>query len=112
MGRMIFSTKYDVVVIGAGIGGLTCANYLAKGGLRVLLLERHGVPGGYAGSFKKKGFYFDAAAHYLSSCREDGQVGRLFSDLQLAEFTEVKRCSPSDTLVFPDETIQFATQVP
>ncbi len=99
---------YDVVVIGAGIGGLTCANYLAKAGLKTLLLERHSVPGGYAGSFRKKGFYFDAAAHYLSSRREGGQVGRLFSDHNLSSYIELRQVSPSDTIVLPNHTIEFS----
>ncbi|MBT3605377.1 MAG: NAD(P)-binding protein, partial [Candidatus Latescibacteria bacterium] len=38
--------QYDAVVIGAGIGGLTCANLLAKDGLRVLLVEQHYMMGG------------------------------------------------------------------
>ena len=42
---------YDVVVIGAGLGGLSSAANLAKAGKKVLLLERHYVPGGYASSF-------------------------------------------------------------
>ena len=42
---------YDVVVIGAGNGGLTAAATLAQNGLKVLLLERHNIPGGAATSF-------------------------------------------------------------
>jgi beta-carotene ketolase (CrtO type) len=43
-------TDYDAVVIGAGHNGLVCATYLAKGGLRTLLLEARDVVGGTAGS--------------------------------------------------------------
>ena len=53
----------DVVVIGAGIGGLVCANYLAKAGASVVLVEKHYVPGGYCSSFRRGPYYFDAAAH-------------------------------------------------
>ena len=42
--------KYDVIVIGAGLGGMAAATLLARNGLGVLLLERHNVPGGYATS--------------------------------------------------------------
>src|SRR5688572_28450020 len=52
---------YDVVVIGAGIGGLLCANLIARGGLRVLLIEQHYVVGGYCSMFQRKGYTFDAA---------------------------------------------------
>ena len=40
------STKYDAIVIGAGHNGLTCACYLAKVGLEVLVLERYHDVGG------------------------------------------------------------------
>ena len=41
---------FDAVVVGAGLGGLSAATYLAKAGKRVLVLEKHNVPGGYATS--------------------------------------------------------------
>lgn len=103
------SARYDVVVIGAGVGGLTCANYLAKAGKRVLLLERHTVVGGYASSFRKKGFYFDAGAHYLSSCRERGQLGKLIADHGLDKYVTLQRHDPSDTILMPDHTIELPT---
>ena len=44
---------YDVVVIGAGIGGLICAALLAKEKLRVLLVEQHYMVGGYCSTFRR-----------------------------------------------------------
>ena len=63
---------YDVVVIGAGIGGLSTAALLAKAGKSVLLLERHDRPGGYAHSFKRRGFHFDSGVHLVSGCGPQG----------------------------------------
>ncbi|MDP6040688.1 MAG: NAD(P)-binding protein, partial [Candidatus Latescibacteria bacterium] len=54
--------QYDAVIIGTGIGGLTCANLLAKSGLRVLLVEQHYMVGGYCSTFRRKGYIFDAAS--------------------------------------------------
>ena len=51
-----------VVVIGAGIGGLTAAALLAKWGKRVTVLEAHVYPGGCAGTFFHRGYRFDAGA--------------------------------------------------
>lgn len=51
-----------VVVIGAGIGGLSTAALLARSGLPVTVLEAHIYPGGCAGTFYHKGFRFDAGA--------------------------------------------------
>ena len=51
-----------IVVIGAGVGGLTTAALLAKAGLDVTLLEAHVYPGGCAGTFYHQGYRFDAGA--------------------------------------------------
>ena len=51
-----------VVVIGAGIGGLTTAAILSRAGFDVHVLEAHIYPGGCAGTFFHQGFYFDAGA--------------------------------------------------
>jgi prolycopene isomerase len=66
---------YDVVVIGAGIGGLSVAALLAKAGQSVLLVERHDRPGGYAHGFKRRGFHFDSGVHLVSGCGPSGYRG-------------------------------------
>jgi phytoene dehydrogenase-like protein len=52
----------NVVVIGAGVGGLTTAALLAKHGLNVTVLESYINPGGCAGTFYHQGYRFDAEA--------------------------------------------------
>ena len=52
------SDRWDVIVVGAGIGGLTAAAMLVKAGLRVLVLDRNPHPGGTAYVYQKKGFTF------------------------------------------------------
>jgi phytoene dehydrogenase-like protein len=54
---------YDCVVIGAGNGGLGAAAQLAAKGASVLLLEQHNLPGGFASSFVRGRFEFEAALH-------------------------------------------------
>ncbi|MBR6335105.1 MAG: FAD-dependent oxidoreductase, partial [Clostridia bacterium] len=58
--------KYDVIVIGAGNGGLAAAATCAKAGLSTLLLERHNIPGGSASSFVRGRFEFEPSLHELS----------------------------------------------
>ena len=56
--------EYDVVVIGSGLAGLTCANRLGKAGFSVLLLEHHYQLGGLATFFKRRGKrVFDISLH-------------------------------------------------
>ncbi len=57
---------YDIIVIGAGCGGLTAASCAAKEGKKVLLLERHNSPGGFLGSFVRGRFEFDISLSQLS----------------------------------------------
>lgn len=75
---------YDVVVIGTGIGGLTAAASLAKAGRRVLVLERHNVPGGYAQTFRRGRFEFDVAVHWLTAigtAENPGPLGQMLDGL-------------------------------
>lgn len=64
--------RYDVVFIGSGMGALSAAALLAKAGRSVLVLERHDRAGGYAHSFLRKKYKFDAAVHVISGCEPLG----------------------------------------
>ncbi len=56
----------DIIVIGSGIGGLSCAALLARYGYRVTVCESHTIPGGAAHSFKVDGFKFDSGPSLYS----------------------------------------------
>ncbi len=60
------SNRYDVIVIGAGIAGLSAAAYLAKAGQKVIVFEQHNRPGGLWTSFERKGVIFDIGAHWTT----------------------------------------------
>lgn len=81
--------KYDTIVIGAGNGGLACANVLAKNGQKVLVVEQSHRPGGFAGSFKRGRFEFDVSLHELCTFgRYDkpfGAVRQLFDYLEISD---------------------------
>ncbi len=98
---------YDAVIVGAGIAGLVCANYLAKSGIKTLLLEQHYAPGGCCSSFSRNGFVFDSGAHSLGSCRPGGQFDRVLSELGLVDQINLKRSEPSDTVIIGDLRVDF-----
>lgn len=71
-------SECDVIVIGAGIAGLTATALLAKAGLKVVLLEKQPRPGGYFMGFKRNGFVFDSSIQWLNGFNESGLTGRIF----------------------------------
>ncbi|MGD9092621.1 MAG: NAD(P)/FAD-dependent oxidoreductase [Anaerolineales bacterium] len=81
-------TKYDVIVIGAGLGGLSAATMLARNGLEVLLLERHNIPGGYATSFVRGKYEFEIALHELSGIGPEDHRGGLYRYLEYLGVSE------------------------
>jgi phytoene dehydrogenase-like protein len=96
--------SYDVVVIGAGIGGLICANLLAKAGLRVLLVEHHTVVGGYCSTFTRRGYTFDAASHFYPLLGNSGSItGSLLGELGVE--TGWVKMDPVDQFHLPDGSV-------
>lgn len=99
---------YDAIVVGAGLGGLTCAAFLAQNGLKTLVLEQCHVPGGYCHSFTRRRFEFDAAVRYIGHCGPDGEVTLILKGLGLEEKVKFLEFEPDgyDKLIFPDLTVE------
>jgi phytoene dehydrogenase-like protein len=104
---MLKQYDYDAIIIGAGISGLVCGCYLAKAGMKVLIVEKNAKPGGYCTSFKRGGFQFDACAHSLGSFRKGGNIEKILRELDLKEKINIVRYDPSDIITGPDCQIAF-----
>ncbi len=98
---------YDAIVIGAGLGGLGCGAAFARQGFKVLVLEKHNKPGGYATTFKRSGgFVFDASLHSTTVGERDGVHNLIpgfpeIKDVTFVPHTDVWRA------VYPDDDIRF-----
>lgn len=67
--------RWDAIVVGSGLGGLSAAAYLAAAGRKTLLLERYTTLGGSSHVFGRRGQWeFDCGIHYVSHCGPDGIV--------------------------------------
>jgi all-trans-retinol 13,14-reductase len=94
---------YDVIIIGAGIGGLCCGCYLAKSGIKTLILEAHDKPGVCVTSIRRKNSIFDVGAHLIGSCNKTGIFKKYLRDLGInIDFLQL---DPTDRFHFPDRTI-------
>ncbi|NET81903.1 MAG: C-3',4' desaturase CrtD [Moorea sp. SIO1F2] len=92
-----------VVVIGAGIGGLTAAALLARRGYRVLILDQAIVPGGCASTFKRRGFTFDVGATQVAGLEPGGIHKRIFDELEV-DLPAATPCDPACAVFLPGES--------
>lgn len=86
----------DVVVIGAGMGGLVAAALLSNAGLDTLVCDPQPRPGGYLAGFRRREFIFDSAIHWLNQCGPGGSVYRVLDFLgddhpKCAPLKEIRR---------------------
>ena len=81
--------KYDSIVIGSGLSGLTNALLLARSGRRVLVLEQHAQPAPVVRGFSRGGQYFDSGFHYAGGLGDDGAFRPLFRHLGLEDKLEL-----------------------
>ncbi|MEM9088397.1 MAG: C-3',4' desaturase CrtD [Cyanobacteria bacterium P01_F01_bin.53] len=92
-----------VVVIGAGIGGLTAAALLAHRGYAVKVFDQAIVPGGCASTFKRRGFTFDVGATQVAGLESGGIHHQIFEELGI-ELPPASECDPACAVFLPGET--------
>lgn len=94
---------HQVVVIGAGIGGLTAGALLAQQGHRVTVLEQAAVVGGCASTFRRGGFTFDVGATQVAGLEPGGIHQRIFEQLELPLPAAIP-CDPACAVYLPGES--------
>jgi len=84
--------NYDIIIIGAGLGGLTAGAKLAREGKKVLLIEQHDRPGGCATTFSRKNFTMEVGLHEMDGLHPRDLKTKIFRDLGIfnrVEFIQV-----------------------
>ncbi|TFH27992.1 MAG: FAD-binding protein, partial [Myxococcales bacterium] len=107
--------RWDAIVIGSGLGGLSCAAYLCAAGKRTLVLESHYVAGGNSQTFRRapkgKLYEFDVGLHYIGECGPEGMITRVMRGAGLDGRVNYRELDPDgfSTLIFPDVTFRVPT---
>ena len=98
--------EWDAIVVGAGLGGLSCAAAFARKGFRALVLEQHDKPGGYATAFRRPGgFLFDVSLHSTTVGERNGVRNLIVG---FPEITEVEFAAHPNLYraVFPSHDVR------
>ena len=100
--------RYDVVVIGSGLGGLTTAALLSMAGKKVLVLERHYTAGGFTHSYRRRGFEWDVGVHYVGEMHKpQSRMRRIFDAITDSQLQWAQMGDPYDRIIVGDVSYDF-----
>ncbi len=102
--------KFDVGIVGAGLGGLITAAILSKEGKRVWVLEKNKQIGGCLQSFGLDGKRFESAVHYMGSLDENQTLRKIFDYLQIYNKLSLQKLNQDcfDKIILNDEVFSMA----
>ncbi|KAL4002945.1 NAD(P)-binding Rossmann-like domain family protein [Acanthocheilonema viteae] len=96
---LIVDEKWDVIVIGSGLSGLTVARVLTAAGRKVLVLEQHDRAGGSCHTFKLNNYEFDVGLHYVQDMYSGKELYRICSAITDSQVQWQKMDEPFDTVI-------------
>jgi len=99
--------KYNVIIIGSGLGGLIAAATLSKLGKKVLLLEQHYIPGGCATAFKRKDFVMEVGLHEMDGLFNKDAKVKIFDFLEVNKFVHFEQVPELFNLKSKDSDFTF-----
>ena len=103
--------KKRCVIIGAGLGGLSCGVILAKNGFDVTVLEQHHQTGGCLQCFYRKGTKFETGMHFLGSAKPGQNLYKLLNYLDVIDDVTLSQLDPNryEMFYFKGNRFEFAT---
>ncbi len=101
--------KHDVVIIGSGMGGLSCGAILAREGLKVCVLEQNKQIGGTLQTFARDKIIFDSGVHYVGGLDEGQNLYKLFKFLGIMEKMKLRKMDEDgfDAILFKDDPVVY-----
>ena len=100
--------KFDVIIIGSGMSGLTTAALLAQNNFKVLVLEKHFKVGGFTHTFKRKQYEWDVGLHYIGEVHNKKSLTRkLFDKITGGNLKWAKMDENYDRIIYPDKSYDF-----
>lgn len=101
--------KYDVVIIGSGLGGLVCGTILAKEGKRVCIVEKNDQIGGNLQTFRRDGVTFDTGVHYIGGLEKGQNLHQFFTYLNIMDRLDVVKMDTKgfDVILFNNDENEY-----
>lgn len=101
--------KYDIVIIGSGLGGLVSAVIMAKEGKSVCVLEKNNQYGGNLQTFVRDKTIFDTGIHYIGGLDKGQNLNRYFSYLGIMDQLRLKKMDENgyDFITFDDDKNEY-----
>ena len=84
-------SKYDIIIIGSGLGGLECGTILSKEGYNVCVLEKNELFGGCFQTYRRKGHLLDTGIHYIGSLNEGQMMHQFFRYAGIMDKLKVRK---------------------
>lgn len=101
--------EFDIIIIGSGLGGLVCANILAREGLSVLVLEKNQQFGGNLQTFSRDKIIFDTGVHYIGGLLPGQNLHKYFHYLGISDKLKMQRMAIDgyDFVTFDDDPNEY-----
>ena len=101
--------KYDIVIIGSGLGGLVSANILSRNGYKVCVLEKNNQFGGNLQTFVRDKNIFDTGVHYIGGLEEGQNLNQYFRYLGIMDDLNLQKLDEDkfDIITFDGNEIEY-----